>query len=196
MHGGVPRDAAIFLMKNRAAGRGFTLIELLIVVAIVGILSAVAMAGYRMARGRANEGAAMTALQAINQAQMLFSQTCGDQRFAPTLASLGTPAPSTGVAFLSPDLTFTDPGQPAGSPVVKSGYLIAMTGTPADEAVKTCTGVTPVSDYQATADPVQPGASGNAFYGTNADKVLYTDTATFTGNMPGTGAPGHGVEVK
>jgi prepilin-type N-terminal cleavage/methylation domain-containing protein len=177
-------------MKHRAADcRGFTLIELLIVVAIVGTLSAIAMAGYRIARVRAGEGAAITALQAINQAQALFSQTCGNQRFAPTLASLGTPAPSSGEAFLSPDLTAADP-------IVKSGYLITMAGTPVTEDVKTCTGVTPVTSYQATADPVQPGLSGNQYFGTNTDRAIFTDAATFTGNMPETGAPGHGSELR
>jgi prepilin-type N-terminal cleavage/methylation domain-containing protein len=172
-----------------ADSRGFTLIELLIVVAIVGTLSAIAMAGYRMARVRAGEGAAITALQAIAQAQVLFSQTCGHQRFAPTLVSLGTPAPATGAAFLSPDLVASDP-------ILKSGYLIAMTGTPVTDDLQTCTGVTPLASFQVTADPVQPGLSGNRFFGTNTDRAIFQDAATFTGNMPETGAPGHGTEVR
>jgi prepilin-type N-terminal cleavage/methylation domain-containing protein len=182
--------------RRPASRAGFTLIELLIVMAIVGILGAVAVAGYRQLRARAGEAAAITALQAINQAQFAFSQTCGNQRFAPTLASLGTRAPTTGEAFLSPDLTTGDPTQVPGDPVEKSGYLITMTGTPAAEEVMTCTGVKPVSDYGVTADPLHPGVSGNAFFGTNVDKVIFTDTATFTGNMPGAGAPGHGSELK
>jgi hypothetical protein len=38
--------------------------------------------------------------------------------------------------------------------------------------------------------------SGIQFFGTNTDRVVYSDSATFAGNMPETGAPGHGVEVK
>lgn len=181
---------------RRADCRGFTLIELLIIVSIVGIVSAVAMAGYRIARVRAGEGSAVASLHAINQAQMLFSQTCGNQRYAPTLASLGTPAPATGQAFLSPDLTIVYPDMPPDTPVTKSGYLITMTGTPVTDDVTTCIGVTPVSEYMATADPIQPGISGLAFFGTNSEKVIFTDSATFTGNMPGTGAPGHGTELR
>jgi prepilin-type N-terminal cleavage/methylation domain-containing protein len=169
--------------------RGFTLIELLIIVAIVAIVSALAMAGYRMARVRAGEGAAISALQAINQAQLAFSQTCGNQRYAPTLVSLGVPVPATGEAFLSPDLTVSDP-------VLKSGYQITMTGTPATSDVQTCNGVTPVESYQVTADPIQPGLSGINYFGTNSSKAVFADVATFTGNMPETGAPGHGAELR
>jgi type IV pilus assembly protein PilA len=175
---------------------GFTLIELLIVMAIVGILGALAVAGYRHARVRAGEASAITSLEAINQAQFAFSQTCGNQRFAPNLASLGTRAPITGVAFLSPDLAAGDPTEMPGPPVEKSGYLITMTGTLVTAEITTCIGVKPVSDYTATADPLHPGVSGKAFFGTNADRVIFTDSATFTGDMPGRGAPGHGAELR
>ena len=169
--------------------RGFTLIELLLVMAIVGILAAVAMAGHRMTRVRAQEVAAVAALQAISRAQLAFSQTCGNQRYAPTLVSLSTPVPATGAAFLSPDLT-------SGDPLVKSGYQITMGGTPTTLEVLTCTGIVPLESYQATADPITPGLTGIRFFGINTERVVFEDTATFTGNMPETGAPGHGVELK
>lgn len=181
---------------RRAGSSGFTLIELLIVLAIVGIVSAIAVAGYSIARARAGEGAAVAALQAINQAQFAFSQTCGNQRFAPTLAALGTPMPITGQAFLSPDLATGDPEKIPGDPVEKSGYAISMVGTPATDDVPTCTGGIPVSDYAVTADPLRPGISGDRFFGTNADRVIFSDVATFTENMPGRGAPGHGAELR
>ena len=92
---------------------GFTLVELLIVLAIVGILASVSMAIYRNSRVNAGETSAVATLQAINEAQFAFSQLCGNQRYAPTLASLGTPMPTSGQAFLSPDLA-VDPLQKAG----------------------------------------------------------------------------------
>lgn len=167
---------------------GFTLVELLIVIAIVGIVAALAMAGYRHARLSGSEAATIVALTAINQAQLSFSQTCGDQRYSPTLAGLGVPAPTTGQAFLSPDMTV--------DPLIKSGYIYVMSGTAAPDAPQTCNGLVPVTTYKVTADPATPGVTGIRYFATNTDRVIFADSATFTQDMPETGAPGHGTEVK
>jgi prepilin-type N-terminal cleavage/methylation domain-containing protein len=168
---------------------GFTLIELLIVVAIVGILASTSMALYRTARVRAGETTAVATLQTINQAQFAFAQACGNQRYAASLASLATPMPSTGSAFVSPDL--------GADPVVKSGYQFTLAGTAVTDGGLTCTGGTPVESYQVTADPVRPGLSGSRFFATNPARVLYADTEkTFATDMPEKGTPTHGVEMK
>jgi prepilin-type N-terminal cleavage/methylation domain-containing protein len=168
--------------------RGFTLVELLIVIVILAIVLSMSIAGYRNARIRGGEAAAIASLEAINQAQFAFMQTCGRQKYAPTLPSLGVPTPA-GAPYLSPDLTQADEFE-------KSGYLLRMGGTPVEEAdLQTCTGVTPLTGYQATADPTLPGSTGIRYFGTNGDRVIYEDTATFAGNMPETGSPGRGVEI-
>jgi len=177
------------IYKREMSERGFTLIELLIVLAIVGLIAGVAMAQYRTVRVRGNEVAAIAALHAIGQAQFAFAQSCGNQRYAPTLVALGTPMPTTGNAFLSPDMTVADP-------LVKSGYTFVLGGTAVTDNGLTCTGVTPVASYQVSADPVNPGISGMRFFGTNTDKAIFEDTATFAGNMPETGNPGHGIELR
>ena len=71
-----------------------------------------------------------------------------------------------------------------------------MGGTVVTDTGLTCTGLNPVVTYQVTADPERPGLSGIRFFGTNTDRVIYEDAATFTANMPETGAPGHGRETK
>lgn len=175
-------------MDRRRGEHGFTLIELLIVIVIVGLLAALGMAAYRNARVRANEVATIAALRAINDAQFAFAQGCGNQRFAPSLAALGTPMPTTGRAFLSPDL--------AVDPAANHGYQIVMTATPLTDGTRSCTGEAPAPGYQVTADPLLPGFSGLRFFGTNRDRALFEDTATFVGTMPEDGAPGHGSELR
>lgn len=83
--------------------RGFTLIELLLVLVIIGILLAISMANYRNARLRGAESSAIGTLSAINRAQFAYMQTCGNQKFAPHLTSLGKPNPGTTAPYLSPD---------------------------------------------------------------------------------------------
>jgi prepilin-type N-terminal cleavage/methylation domain-containing protein len=169
--------------------RGFTLVEMLVVLAIIGVLASIAAAGYRSARVRGGEASAITTLDSINKAQFAYMQTCGNQRYAPTLVSLGVPVPGTGAAFLSSDLVQSDP-------LSKTGYLIQLSGTEMPDAPVTCTGATPVSAYQVSADPLNPGVSGRRYFGTNVDRVIFEDQATFTGNMPEAGAPAHGREIK
>jgi prepilin-type N-terminal cleavage/methylation domain-containing protein len=168
---------------------GFTLVELLIVMAIVGILASLAIAGYRHARVTASEGVAVAALKAINQAQFAFSQTCGDQKFSPTLAGLAVPHPHTGAAFLSPDM--------AADPVLKSGYTFTMDGPPPEDLMaRTCNGLVPIGSYRVIADPASPGINGVRHFATNSDRVIFVDTASYAEDMPHTGAPGHGSEIR
>ena len=180
--------AAMHAQTAREHSAGFTLIELLIVVSIVSILASVSMALYRSARVSGGEASAVSTLHAINRAQFAFALACGNQRFAPSLASLTAPMPSTGQGFLSPDL--------AAEPLVRSGYQFLMAGTPAADASLACTGASPVESYQATADPVEPGLSGIRFFATNTDRVVFVGEGTFTGKMPERGAPEFGSEMK
>jgi prepilin-type N-terminal cleavage/methylation domain-containing protein len=168
---------------------GFTLLEMLVVAAVVALLAAAAMVGYRQSKIRAGEASAVAALRSLNQAQFIYMQSCGKQRYAPTLVALGTPAPGDEQAFVSADLAVSDP-------LPKAGYIIQMTGTAATEGEQTCTGAVPLTSYKLTADPAAPGISGTHFYGTNAERVIYEDLQTFQNDMPETGAPGHGAEIK
>lgn len=169
--------------------RGFTLIELLIVITILGVLLSLALVSYRHARIRASETAAIAALTAISQAQYAYSATCGRNYYAPHLTSLAKPNPGSQAPYLSPDLTGADE-------ITKSGYLIRMSGTEVAESVQSCTGETPVTGFQTTADPATPGVTGLRFFGSNADLIVYENLETFYGRMPEIGPPNLGQEAK
>jgi type II secretory pathway pseudopilin PulG len=161
----------------------------MIVMAILAILLAIAFTQYRGLQARGNDASAIGSLRSIATAQWQFATTCANGKYSATLPGLGQPVPTTGQAFLSPDLTGADTFE-------KSGYVFQMAAKPID-LPPACNGAAVADGYAATADPVKPGWSGHYFFGVNADRVLYLDEEkTFTGDLGESGAAGHGGEVK
>jgi prepilin-type N-terminal cleavage/methylation domain-containing protein len=171
---------------------GFTLIDMLFVVAIVGLLASMAIPGLMRARGAAQASSALGTMRVVNSAQLTFAISCGLGFYSPDFPTLGAPPPNSTEGYLPPELS-------SGFTFDKSGYIFSLAGTPLAGAPASCNGLAAGMSspgYAVVADPIDTSGATGRYFGTNADGLIYQDTATLSTTMPETGGPPSGSPIQ
>ncbi|MGH9172879.1 MAG: prepilin-type N-terminal cleavage/methylation domain-containing protein, partial [Vicinamibacterales bacterium] len=147
---------------------GFTLIELLIVVAIIGILAAIAVPGLLRARMSGNEASAIGSIRTIVSSEQDYRGL--NSAYAESLTALGATCANLAIPFMSADL--------GTNGAIKSGYIFTVVPGAGGVAGPNDVCGSPTNErFYATAVPQGVGSTGTRGFASDIGLVIWQDMA-------------------